>query len=159
MKALNVILLLLLQLSCCNKLAIQETTTFPVKIKEVYYQNWVAGVRGGGSGTNFHIEFEQQLPKDITLNQLYFRGKKDAVQKNGETLYVVAFHGTANLERGEELSSDAPPSEVKKVVPPISISDDEAVLEFTQNGKRKLYKIKNVTEKEMLAYPSARPRN
>jgi hypothetical protein len=140
-------------------LAIQETTTFPVKIKEVYYQNWVAGVRGGGSGTNFHIEFEQQLPKDIMLNQLYFRGNKDSVQKNSESLYVVAFKGTANLEKGEELSSDAPPSEVKKIVPPISISDDEAVLEFTQKGKRKLYKIKNVTEKEMLAYPSARPRN
>lgn len=159
MKVLNIILLLLLQLSCCNKLAYQETSTFPVKIKEVYFQNWVAGVRGGGSGTNFHLEFEQELPTDIILNQVYFRGNKAVVQKNSETQYVIAFHGTANLRNNEELVSDVPPVEVKKIEAPIPISDDEAVLEFTQKGKLKHYKIKNVTRKEMLAYPSVRPRN
>lgn len=159
MKVFNIVLLLLLQFSCCNKLAMQETTTFPVKIKQVYYQNWVAGVQGGGSGTAFYLEFEKEIPNDIVLNQLYFRGKRDSVKKTDATNYLISYAGSANLDKGNEISSDIPPSEIKTIPSPIPVSDNEAVLEFTQKGKRKLYKIKNITEKEMLAYPSARPRN
>jgi hypothetical protein len=42
---------------------------------------------------------------------------------------------------------------------PFVLKKDEAILEFTVKNKIQLYKIKNIPEKELLAYPSARPRN
>ena len=34
----------------------------PFKIAEAYYQNWVAGIKEGGSGTNVHITFSEIDP-------------------------------------------------------------------------------------------------
>jgi len=141
--------------NCANKL--QET--FPVAIKEVYYQRWVGGVRGGGSGTGFYISFEKQLPKDIVLNKLYFRGQKDSLRLIDETNYIASFRGTSNWQRGnQEIVTDDVPLKQKSEAP-FEIKDDEALIEYTQNKTKKYYKIANVSEKEMLAYPSARPRN
>ncbi|MCL9804064.1 hypothetical protein NAT51_00910 [Flavobacterium amniphilum] len=156
MKMLRLFLILIFSLGCSPKLPTQETVKFPVKIIEVYYQKWVAGVQGGGSGINFHMEFSEELPKDIVLNQLYFRERKDSVRMIDKKNYEVALLGTINWKQ-ENDADDAVKTKTMKA--PISISENEAVLEFTQNGKRKLFKIKSITEKEMLAYPSARPRN
>ena len=156
MKMLRLFLILIFSLGCSSKLPTQETVKLPVKIKEVYYQKWVAGIQGGGSGVNFHIEFSERLPKDMVLNQLYFRERKDSVRMIDEKNYEATFSGTANLKQGNDADDFV---KTKTVKAPIRISGNEAVLEFTQNGKRKLFKIKNITEKEMLAYPSARPRN
>jgi hypothetical protein len=124
----------------------------------VYFQKWIAGIQGGGSGITLHIEFSEKLPKEVVLNQLYFRHGKDSVKELDEKNYTVTFPGTANWEKeNDPLSEKAP--KIKHIETPIKILDNEAILEFTQNGKRKLFKIKNITEKEMLAYPSARPRN
>jgi hypothetical protein len=158
MKTLRLFLILIFSLSCSPKLAIQETLGFPVKVKEVYFQKWIAGIQGGGSGITLHIEFSEKLPKELVLNYLYFRHMKDSVRELDEENYTVTFPGTANWEKENEPLSGKKPK-AKNIEAPIKILDNEAILEFTQNGKRKLFKIKNITEKEMLAYPSARPRN
>ena len=69
--------------NCANK--VQEK--FPIGITKVYHQRWVAGVRGGGSGTGFYITFEKELPNDIELNQLYFRKGVAKSHKISETEY------------------------------------------------------------------------
>ncbi|MES2812288.1 MAG: hypothetical protein V4670_07450 [Bacteroidota bacterium] len=141
--------------NCANKM--QES--FPIAMTEVYHQHWVAGVRGGGSGTGFYITFEKELPSDIQLNQLYFRKGVAKMNKISETQYMFSFVGKANRERGNEIiTDDALPKETE-IEAPFKIEDNEAVLEYTQKGEKKYFKITNVKEKEMLAYPSARPRN
>ena len=40
------------------------------------YQTWIAGVRGGGSGINFHLEFKSELPSNTELKKVIF------IQKN-----------------------------------------------------------------------------
>lgn len=143
---------------CANKAIIQQTHNFPVKIEEVSYQHWVSGVRGGGSGTNFYIRFYRALPKNIKIQKIYFRRKVETVQQIDVLNYVVFFRGNANWERGNlsELDSQGQASSAE---PPVRISDKEALLTYTQKEREKFYKIKNALEKEMLLYPSARPRN
>lgn len=153
MKIIYLFLLTLLSAqNCANK--IQEK--FPIGISKVYHQRWVAGVRGGGSGTGFYITFEKELPNDIQLNQLYFRNGIAQHNKISETEFMFSFVGNANFEN--ELQSDVP-SKQKDIEPPFKIEENEAILEYTQKGKKKYYKITNIEEKEMLAYPSARPQN
>lgn len=141
--------------NCANKL--QET--FPVSITEAYYQRWVAGVRGGGSGTGFYIKFEKVLPKDLVLNKLYFRGQKDSLRMIDETNYSASFIGKANWQKGnQEIVTDDSPK-ITNVAMPFELKDNEALIEYTQNKVKKYFKISNLKEKEMEMYPSVRPRN
>lgn len=155
MKTLYLSLLVLLSVqNCANKMQ----DNFPVPIIEAYHQHWVAGVRGGGSGTGFYITFEKELPKDIELNQLYFRNGVAKANKITDAQYMFSFVGKANFQRGNEILSDAPPK-TNDITPPFKIEDSEAILEYTQKGEKKYFKITDAKEKEMLAYPSAKPRN
>ena len=140
--------------NCSNKMQ----DSFPVAITEAYHQRWVAGVRGGGSGTAVYILFEKELPKEIEVKQLYFNKNIAKANKISESEYNFNFVGQANFDKGNELQSDAP-SKPKEMLPPFAIKDDEAILEYTQKGEKKYFKITNLKEKEMLAYPSARPQN
>lgn len=144
----------------CSKQALNSNLqeSFPIAIKEVYHQHWTAGVRGGGSGTGFYVEFEKTLPENIVLNQLYFGKSVAKANKTSETQYTFGFTGSANWKRGNEPETDGP-TQAPTTEPPFTIEDSEAILEYTQNGKTKYYKITNVKEKAALEYPSARPRN
>lgn len=156
MKLLHLFFLTLLSVqNCANK--IQDN--FPVKITEAYYQHWMAGVRGGGSGTGFYITFEKELPSNIELTQLYFRKGVGKVNKISETQYMFSFVGKANRERHNEIITDDAPPKLTDIEPPFKIDDNEAILEYTQKGKKKYFKITGAKAKEMLAYPSVRPRN
>lgn len=91
---------------------------FPVKIDEVYFENWVAGIRGGGSGTNFYIRFSQVLFTEIKIQQLYFRGKLESVHPIDDFNYLVSFKGNANWDRGNIMESDTK-KKLNLVKPPI----------------------------------------
>ena len=156
MKTLYFFILTLLPLTCSNKLQ----TKFPVAIEDVYYQGWVAGVRGGGAGTSFVIQFKNEIPKSLKLESIYFRNRKAAIQiTNGKTA-MANFVSDANRMENE-MVTDEPKQPVKsievEVKPPYKIREDEAVLEYTENNKKKFYKITKIKEREMIAYPSARP--
>ncbi|WP_136667543.1 hypothetical protein [Flavobacterium sp. H122] len=155
MKSLYLILVLILSVQNCSN---QIQDKFPAAVKEVYHQHWIGGVQGGGSGTGFYIEFKTKLPETIVLKQLYFRNGLAQANKTSETQYLFNFVGKANWDRRGELEiSDVPAP--KTINPPYPIKENEAILEYLYKGERKYFKISNVKEKEMLAYPSARPRN
>lgn len=156
MKSLYLILIAIISIQNC---ANQIQDKFPVSIKEVYHQHWVGGVQGGGSGTVFYVEFLKNLPESITLKQLYFRNGLAPVYKISETQYSFNFKGTSNWGRKGELLEVSDVPAPKPIVPPYPIKEDEAVLEYSYKGEIKYFKFTNVKQKEMLAYPSARPRN
>ena len=125
-------------------------------IKEAYTQSWTGGVRGGGSGTGFYITFQKALPEIVVVEQLYYRNQVAKVHTISETEFLFSFVGASNWNRGgDEPTSDAP--HIKSVKAPVTITDKEALLQYTYKGKKRYYKITNIKVKEMLAYPSARP--
>lgn len=155
MKSLYLILVAILSIQNCSN---QIQDKFPIPIKEVYHQHWVGGIQGGGSGTGFYIEFGEKLPETIVLKQLFFRNGLAQVSKVSESQYLFNFVGTANWGRRGELEiSDVPVP--KAIHPPYKIKEDEAILEYLYQGETKYFKLSNVKEKEMLAYPASRPRN
>ena len=47
----------------------------PFTLGEVFYQDWVAGVQGGGSGTHVHITIDSYTD-DVVIMDIYFRNSK-----------------------------------------------------------------------------------
>ena len=133
---------------------------FDTKIQNVYYQNWVAGLKGGGGGTNIYIEFIEKPSKDFVLNQLYYRNTKIKIAESTNNIYVANLVRAVNRNVKVELTDDATISQKKEIIKtPFPISENEAILEYTYKSRKRYYKISKINEKEMLFYPSARPRD
>ncbi|RTY95947.1 hypothetical protein [Flavobacterium sp. GT3R68] len=156
MKKLALILLFTSVFVSCHSQK-EAAKAMKATIGETYFQNWVAGVRGGGSGTNFYIQCKKPVPKQIILKALYFRDKKSPIHKDSETEYSAGFTGDANKEKASDLNPT--PIKGQKVTPPYPITDNEAIIEYSFKGKKAYYKLSTIKEQELKAYPSARPRN
>ncbi|GER58719.1 hypothetical protein ULMA_08270 [Patiriisocius marinus] len=129
-------------------------------IIESYYQHWVAGVQGGGSGINVTIKLDNFV-KGVTFENLFFEGKSAPLkeQKINTQVYQAKFKGDNNNEiimDGEIINemANTPPVKI-----PFNLNKNEAVVSYIENGKLKFFKISALQEKPMIAYPSANPNN
>lgn len=136
-------------LSCSLNKNIQQD-----EIQETYYQSWVAGVRGGGAGINFHVNLSKPFADGVVLEKLKFKGFDANFIKNGDLQYTAAISTGQNRVRQEEFLTDEVKVE-KETQTPIKY-DNTAILYFRNNKKTYSITIKNVKEKEMIPYPSMR---
>lgn len=133
-------------------------TVAPVSVGEVYCQDWVAGIQGGGAGLNIFIP---TTDKSVTFEQVYFRGKVTTLEVR-EGLYIGRFKSNVNL-REEILLSDTNSKVKEKATKevadkiPFTLENNQCVVSYKEGDKTKYFKIDNVTQKQSIAYPSAGP--
>ena len=155
--------LLLLSFSNCggaqesnSKMAFEQNP--PFKITEAYYQNWVAGVKEGGSGTNVHVIFSEINP-DAVIQNIYFRNQILEAKENVNE--PNQFVGYLKNDAQRDVIMDADPMKEAKNNPPdpfpFQLQDNEAAVEYWFGGKKNYYKISNLEQKEMIPYPQANP--
>lgn len=144
-----------LQCSSAKKLEEQQ----PFKIGDVYYQDWVSGIEGGGSGSNIFISI-QSNSNNIILESVYFQGKEARLELKNNTVFIGRFYGNANKPRDIVMSSN-PLAEYGNKVPELSqkkmtfqLKDNECVVSYKIEGKLRYFKINNVLKKEVARYPS-----
>lgn len=125
-----------------------------IKVAEAFHQSWVAGVRGGGGGINFNLTLKSELPKEIELKRVIFKGFEVPFVQQDTLHYHAPIITGVNQERfeGDEKHTATSPKNNTK------LKDNEAILIYTKNGKEYQQKITNVVEKPALEYPSARPK-
>lgn len=136
----------------------------PVAIQNAYYQRWSGGARGSGHGYNIYIALSED--ENIQLDKAYF-GEEILIleKKQRENVYV----GTASFRDKQEdfvMSLDVK-KEAQNKIPntkkeksnkdknPFNLKDKECVIAYTKDGKKGYFKIDNLKEKEVLAYPMA----
>ena len=118
----------------------------PFLIEKSVYVDWVAGVRGGGSGTNVIIEIKNLKESDAKIKNIYFRKKKVEVEINN-TSYIGRFKKDLNQKDDLVLHKD-PKKEFGNQVPiiesdfPFDLENDETVISYLEKGKLKFHKIK-----------------
>lgn len=154
---------LLLSLSNCGGTKQQTevmklTQNPPFVIAEAFFQNWVAGVEEGGSGTNIHITF-QQIEPTVEIRNLYFRDRILPLKK--DTQISTKYTAYLNHETQRNIIMDADPVMESQNAPPslfpFKLKDNEAVIEFWNVDAFNYFKIENLQQKEMLAYPKTNP--
>ena len=119
------------------------------------YETWVAGVRGGGSGINFYVDLKTELSEEIELKKVIFRGYEVPFEKQ-DTLHFIARIKT----EGNQQKFDGDDSQIyTSPKNALTLEENEAILIFLKNGKEIRQTIKEVKEKPMLLYPSAKPKN
>lgn len=130
-------------------------TTFPQKIKSVYFQKRI-DIKGG-SGTDFYIEFEAPLSNEIQLVKIYFQSQEagfEPISKNVFVAHLPLKYSNTDLilhkDSRKEYGNQAPI--ITK--PKFDLKPTEALLEYKSNGKSCFFKIKNPKEKPIIVSPS-----
>lgn len=129
----------------------------------VYYETWIAGIQGGGSGTNLFVS--KSVLTNKKLISAYFRGKVTdfEVLKPSSVYYIGRFKEEANLKRDLNMDNDVIKEYGNKAPMislyfPFELLSDEAVVSYLENDIMKYLKLTNISQKESIPYPSA-PRN
>ena len=144
---------------CSSAKKIQEEA--PVSIGKVYFQKWVAGIKGGGAGLNIYIPVSDT---SIKFDSVYFRGKATNLfpKYQEENIYVGKFISDHNKKEDLVMSSDPKAEYGNKMAVveeniPFELKNNECIISYTVGNKIKYFKIDNIVEKEMIPYPSAPP--
>lgn len=151
---------LLFVLITCTQCASQQIDKKnPVEIKDAYFQKWISGIEGGGSGFMVYIEVKEKT--DVQLEYAYFKDKKIQLDhKTNELVYVG--HYSIVSKRPELIMSDNPKEEFKNQLPnveekiPFTLKENECMVSYLKNGKKGFFKLQNIAEREMQAYPMQR---
>ena len=142
--------LLLFSIGCSNQFKLEKKA--PLTFKNSYYQEWVAGVKGGGSGLNIFLLLEEKITnRDFIIEGLYFKQKYCELKPQGNHKYQGFIKTNENqIPNASDNSLVFEESEVEKV--PFDLEGDNAVVFYTENGKRKFFKIK-LNKKQTQHFP------
>ena len=162
MKTILIFLTFIVSQTCNKKISdIEVLQQLPTEIETVYFQKWIGGQEQSGSGTNFYIQFKNSFPQNITLQKLYFQGQETEFVAEDENTYTSNFKNKPKQDRIFDANSEKEfgnkPPEILN--PKFNLKPNEAVLEFKKDNKTVVFILKKVKEKELLAYPAAKPRN
>ena len=143
---------------CSSTKNLQEKA--PVDIDQVYFQKWIAGVEGGGSGLNIFIPVKETIPK---LDSVYFRGKVIKLEIDESGLLYIGRFLTGLNQKNDMIMSNDPNAEYGNKAPgklqkfPFTLKETECIISYQKDGKTKYFKIEEIVEKEMIAYPGPPP--
>lgn len=126
----------------------------PFTLGVVYYQDWVAGVKEAGSGTNVYVTIDGYVD-DMVIMDIYFRNKKLKAQNSPQNRdqYIGYLKNGSRLD----IIMDIDPVKESQNLPPeafpFQLEEDEAVLSYLHNDEVKFLKISKIEQKPMIAYP------
>jgi len=155
----NIIIFLIVGtfVQCASSQNMEIDKNAPIGIKDPYFQEWVAGIKGGGSGFTVYIPVEESA--DVTLNYTYFKGKKIEL-KLSNNVYIGRY--TYPNKNTDLIMSDDPKEEFKNKLPevekniPFELEGNACVVGYTKGTENGFFKIENVTEKKVKALPMRR---
>ena len=132
----------------------------PFSIEEIYSQKWMSGVKGGGHGEVLMVTFSD-FQKGVTIKKAYFKKKEAEFVKSQNKDFSYAAGFVSNINKDIIMDSN-PENEAVNIPPqkfPFQLEENEAVISYTYKEVEYYYKISNIEEKEVIAYPSSNPNN
>ncbi|OEK06135.1 hypothetical protein A8C32_19075 [Flavivirga aquatica] len=130
----------------------------PISIGDVYYEHWVAGIKGGGSGFNVFIPVTNNTESFI-LDSVYFKGRRAKLEYKNKSTFIGRFKTKANQKQDYVMSSDSNEEygntvyDLPKKIP-FALKEDECIVSYKENKTTKYYKISNIIKKESQSYPT-----
>jgi len=112
----------------------EDPTSF--KVNPVYFQEWYAGIKVGGTGINLFIPIAKES-QDITIDSVYFRNLKGKlVKKEGKYIAILKNKSLLYTFTKADKPADYP----------FTLGDNECAISYIENGQTKYMKISNINE-------------
>jgi len=120
-------------------------------IKELYYESWISGVKGGESGFNIHLTLEKKLEKNLEIQGIYFKQYYCELGNTKENQYLGHITTGSNREANSEVVPVVS-DEVETTNLPFVLEGDDAVLVYVERKKIRYLKLLLI-EREMKSLP------
>ncbi len=155
MTGLSIACLLIIFTQCASSQQVDKQA--PITFNSPYYQEWVSGIREGGSGFIVYLPVNEDT--SIVLEEVYFKGKKiELERKKNQAVYIGRYTNPGTVVR-DLIMSDDPKEEAKNEVPaleekiPFELQENECMIGYTKNGKKGYFKLDRLPEKQMKGIP------
>lgn len=136
-----------------HTMEVSETITIENTAQpKAYYQKWVAGVQGGGSGMD--VVIHKSLVGDKKLDSVYFRNKAVALEQKNNN-FIGYFKGDANHFVHEENTTSQENIIENTEDFPFNLAQNEAVISYTKGTTVKYIKLEGLLKKQSPDYPKA----
>ena len=146
-----------LSMSKCSDKKFQEDPPFTVGFS--YAQKWVAGTQQGGSGINVAFIIEN-IQEGVSIDSVYYLTHKVGLET--KPMSEDTYFGFITYKTKEDMvMSGEGTDEYGNPVPDVGsthgyeLTREQAVLEYTLNGKTYVTLVNGVAQKEQQNYPSA----
>ncbi len=154
---LSICLIVILGSQCSSAQKIEPVA--PLKIGNVYYQSWIAGIEGGGSGINLYIPIILNK-NNIEMDSVYFQGKSAKLEFNDKSEAIGRFSTEINRKK-DIIMSNEPYAEYGNQIKrtplktPFQLKDNQCVVSYKKGSEIKYFMVDSITKKPLLAFPSA----
>lgn len=152
--ALGACILITCNLQCStSKYKLEEQSQ--LNPKGVYFQEWYAGIKVGGTGFNIFFPNLNSEEK-VVIDSVYFRRMKAKLVKGRANYSAILkrsnkYYKDVNVYYNDNKKLD------KKANFPFTLKENECVISYIQNGETKYLKIRNVLEREGIYYEQGPP--
>ena len=122
------------EVSPTNNITFEEPTA--LNVRPIYFQEWYAGIKVGGTGINVFVPIANQS-SDIVIDRIYFRNLTGKlIIKDGQ--YFASLKNTSKLYtfKKSEKSADYP----------FTLEDHECAISYIENGETKYFKVAQLNE-------------
>lgn len=117
------------------------------QVKSVYFQEWYAGIKVGGTGINVFVPIVNK-DSNITIDRIYFRNLTGKLVKEKERYLAVLKNDSPHYTfTKSEQSSDFP----------FTLTDKECAISYLENGQTKYMKITEMEEVAGTYYENGPP--
>ena len=128
-----------------------STATFveqaPFKVNQVYFQEWYAGIKVGGTGINIFLPITN-VEENIEINQVYFRNLTGKLTKKDGKYYALLKNKSPHYTFKK---SEAPANY------PFVLGDNECAVSYIEDGITKYLKIEANNEVAGTYYENGPP--
>lgn len=125
----------------------------PFSISEAQFQRWTTGKDKRESGWNLYVIFDE-IDSTMTLQEIYFRDYRSELKNSAKFPKRYTAHITDNKP---DLVMHSDPLKEAVNTPPqkqkFQLEENEVVIGYLFEGKKRYYKITDLSEKRAIGYP------
>jgi hypothetical protein len=135
---------------CAGQKATTATTfqeQAPFKVKPVYFQEWYAGIKVGGTGINIFLPITD-VAENVKIDRVYFRNLTGELSKKDGKYFALL----KNKSPHYTFTKSKAPADY-----PFKLKDNECVVSYTENSATKYLKIATLNEVAGTYYENGPP--
>lgn len=125
----------------------------PFTIAEAQFQRWTTGKDAQESGWNLYVIFEK-IESTVTLQDIFFKDLHSEIKNT--TKFPKRYTATLTDKKIDLVMHSDPLKEAANEPPQKSkfqLEENNAVISFLFKGKKRFYKIADLSKKNAISYP------
>lgn len=141
------VILLLVIFNFDSSNAQEENQEVPFVLESPYFENWVSGIKEGGSGFIIYLPIKKDRNIEVTLDEVYFKNERIKLElHNNDSVYIGKHTNSDFLAKKKHIQNAQ-----KKTS--FNLKGNQCMIIYTYQNKTKYLKLDRLPEKVNFRVP------